>query len=105
MGANHSLLVGFITFYQPENASVLAIRYATDLHRFAPPEAGCLGGPPGTAIVGIRTNLSDPVCGIVVSGHRTIGKIILDAFVPLVTHRTLGISILHCLESLGAGEK
>ena len=67
-----------------------------DMHRFAPPEAGCPGAPPGTAIVGIRTNSSDPVCGIVVSGHRTIGRTVLDAFVPLVTHRTLGISILHC---------
>ena len=92
MGANHSLLVGFITFYQPENAAMLGIRYAPILHT----RADCLGGPPGTAIVGIRTNLSDPVCGIMVSGHRTIGRTILDAFVPLVTHRTLGISVLHC---------
>ena len=79
-----------------------------DMHRFAPictPEAGCPGGPPGTDIVEPRTNSSDPVCGIVVSGHRTIGRTVLDAFVPLVTHRTLGISILHCSESLGAGEK
>ena len=101
MGANHSLLVGFITFYQPENTSVLGIRYAPILH----PRGRLPGGPPGTAIVGIRTNLSDPVCGIVGSGHRTIGRTVLDAFVPLVTHRTLGISILHCSESLGAGEK
>ena len=68
-----------------------------DMHRFYTPTTGCLGGPPDTAIVGIRTNSSDPVCGFVESGHRTIGRTVLDAFVPLVTHRTLGISILHCL--------
>ena len=72
---------------------------------FAPPRLGVWGGAQTGNTVEVSVNVSDRSLESTMGGRGIIGRTLLDAFVPPVTHRTRGISILHpCLHCSRRGK-